>query len=876
MDNKITNGLSNDEVIKSREKHGDNTIKVSNHNTFFSLLLESLGDPIIKILLIALMIKTIFLFRHFDWFETIGILIAIFTASFISSISEYGSEKSFSRLQEEITKTKCRVKRDGNVSEICIDDVVVGDIVLLQAGDKIPADGYLLEGCITVDESSLNGETKEQHKEEINKLSNRINEVNKVYRGTIVYSNEAIMKVSLVGLSTVYGNIAKELAEKQPDSPLKLKLRKLAHAISKIGYIGAVLVSVSYLFSVIVIDNNFDVDLIRQTITNIPLMFNYILYALTLSVTIIIVAVPEGLPMMITLVLSSNMKRMIRDNVLVRRLVGLETAGSLNILFTDKTGTLTKGKLEVIGIMSGNLQEYNSDFEMGRFPRYQAIIRNSMYYNNASYYDKNSARIVGGNTTDRALLGFLNSFPENQAKKIKFIPFNSKNKYSITTIVDDERINLIKGAPEIILSKCDFYYDENGVKRRFINHDKVSSRILEMQKKGIRVIALATSNEHILEKFNKLALVGIVFIRDEIRKESVEGVKLVQNAHIQTVMITGDNVDTAISVAREVGIIKSSNDIILTSEELNCKTDEEIAKILPDLRVVARSLPQDKSRLVKIAQSQNLVVGMTGDGINDAPALKKADVGFGMGSGTEVTKEASDIVILDDNILSISKAILFGRTIFKSIRKFVILQLTINMCAISLSVICPFIGIDTPVTVIQMLWVNMVMDTLAGLAFAFEPALLEYMKEKPKKKTELIINKYMVSEILFTGFYSALLCVFFLKSPTVLKFFNYNEIKLMSAFFGLFIFIDIFNSFNARTHKINILSGILKNKVFIIIILLVVCVQILLIYKGGRVFRTTGLSLKEFSFMIMLAFTVIPVDWFRKFALKKIGINVGV
>ena len=876
MDNKITSGLSKDEVIKSREKYGNNVIKVHNNNTFLSLLLESLGDPIIKILLIALMIKIIFLFKHFDWFETIGILIAIFAASFISSLSEYGSEKSFAKLQEEIIKTKCRVKRDGSVQEIFIDDVVVGDIVLLQAGDKIPADGYLIEGTITVDESSLNGETKEQHKEEINKISKKINDFNKVYRGTVVYSKEAVMKVNSVGLNTLYGSIAKELAEKQPESPLKLKLRKLANVISKIGYVSAILVSFSYLFSVIVIKNNFDISLIKQTITNFPLIFNYLLYALTLSVTIIVVAVPEGLPMMITLVLSSNMKRMLKDNVLVRRLVGLETAGSLNILFTDKTGTLTKGRLEVIGIMSGNLQEYNSDFEMGRFPKYQQIVKTSIYNNNASYYDKHSARIVGGNTTDRALLEFLSSFPDSKAKKIKCIPFDSKNKYSVTTIDADERINLIKGAPEIILSKCEFYYDEHGEKRRFIYYDKINSKIIAMQKKGIRVIALATSNETVLEKFNKLSLVGIVFIKDEIRDEAVDGVKLVQNAHIQTVMITGDNVDTALSIAKEVGIIKSNSDIVLTSEEMNNMTNEEIIKLLPNLRVVARSLPQDKSRLVKIAQSENLVVGMTGDGVNDAPALKKADVGFGMGSGTEVAKEASDIVILDDNILSVSKAILFGRTIFKSIRKFVILQLTINMCAISLSIICPFIGIDTPVTVIQMLWVNMVMDTLAGLAFAFEPALLEYMNEIPKKKTELIINRYMVSEILFTGFYSALLCIFFLKSPIVFKFFNFNEIKLMSAFFGLFIFIDIFNSFNARTHKTNILSGISKNRVFTIIIVLIVCVQTLLIYKGGRVFRTASLSINEYVFMVMLAFTVIPVDWFRKFILRKMGIYEGV
>lgn len=877
MDNKSINGLSDEEVAKNREKYGSNNIKINNSNTFFSLLLESLGDPIIKILLIALMIKVVFLFKNFDWFETIGILIAIFVASFISTISEYGSEKAFNRLQEEASLIKCRVKRNGNILEISIDEVVVDDIVLLQAGDKIPADGHLISGNITVDESSLNGETKEQYKEEISKLSGNVTDQNRVFRGTVVYSNEAIMKVDRVGSETVYGNLAKELAEKQPDSPLKLKLRGLANVISKIGYVGAVFVSISYLFSVIVINNGFDIDLIKSTITNFPLMFNYLLYALTLSVTIIVVAVPEGLPMMITLVLSSNMKRMLKNNVLVRRLVGIETAGSLNILFTDKTGTLTKGKLEVVGLLSGSVKEYGSEFELSKYPKYLEIIKKSIFYNNASYYDSNTRKIVGGNITDRALLSFLTSFPDNNLTRLKTIPFDSKKKYSVTTIDDKERINLIKGAPEVILNNCKYYYDECGLKKDIsTNIETICTNIMKMQQRGIRVLALATSNEYIPDKFSRLTLVGIIFIKDEIRSEAIEGVRLVQNAHIQTVMITGDNKDTALSIAKEVGIVKSDNDLVLTSSELNAKSDEEIKKILSRLRVVARSLPQDKSRLVKIAQECGLVVGMTGDGVNDAPALKKADVGFAMGSGTEVSKEASDIVILDDNFLSISKAVLFGRTIFKSIRKFVIVQLTINMCAISLSIVCPFIGIDTPVTVIQMLWVNMVMDTLAGLAFAFEPPLLEYMNERPKKKTESIINGYMISEILFTGIYSAMLCIFFLKSPIIASFFGYNEAYLMTAFFGLFIFIDIFNSFNARTNRINIFANISKNKVFIVIMTFIVIVQVLLIYKGGAIFRTTGLTIDEFILMILLAATVIPIDWLRKLFFKKKGIFNGV
>ena len=336
-------------------------------------------------------------------------------------------------------------------------------------------------------------------------------------------------------------------------------------------------------------------------------------------------------------------------------------------------------------------------------------------------------------------------------------------------------------------------------------------------------------------------------------------------------MITGDNKDTAISIGKEVGLITNREDIVLTSDELNRLSDNEVKKILPRLKIVARSMPQDKSRLVRLAEEENLVVGMTGDGVNDAPALKKADVGFAMGSGTEVAKEASDIVILDDNFSSIASAIFYGRTIFKSIRKFIIFQLTINLCAVSLSIIGPFIGIESPVTVMQMLWINMIMDTLAGVAFSYEAPLKSYMEEKPKPKDEKIMNSYMYSEIIFTGIYSTLLCVFFLKSNWIETIYRTNgtDKYLMTAFFALFIFMGIFNCFNARTPRLNLLSNLSKNKVFIIIIIFIIIVQLYLIYYGGDLFRAYGLTPKELGITILLAATVIPVDWLRKLVTKK-------
>lgn len=870
----IVTGLTEEEVIKNKEKYGSNTITSVEQTGFFKKLLETLGDPIIRILLIALGIKVVFLIQDFDWYETVGIVIAIFIASFISTISEYGSEQAFLKLQEESSKIKCRVRRNKKTKEIPVDEVVVGDIVLLESGDKIPADGLIVEGEISVDESSLNGETKEAYKYPV---KGAITEKNQVYRGTVVYSKQAKMLVTKVGNDTMYGKLASELLEKQPESPLKLRLRKLAQIISKIGYVGAILVSISYLFSVVLIANNFDMSKVSETVGNIPLMIGHVLYALTLSVTIIVVAVPEGLPMMITLVLSSNMKRMLKNNVLVRKMVGIETAGSINILFTDKTGTLTKGKLEVTQFVSGSLKEYQHEMELERYPKLHHLFKLSAVYNNASTYDENH-NVIGGNITDRALLKFIRTNSNMNIQIVENIPFNSKEKYACTTVIENNRkIKLIKGAPEKIIKNCTHYYDELGVKKSLYNKNNIESYLNHMTKMGIRVLALAVNDNYdIKDTFRNITLVGFVLIKDEVRKEAITGIELVKNAHIQTVMITGDNKETAYTIGKEVGLIEDNKDLVITSEELNQKTDEELKQILPRLRIVARALPQDKSRLVRIAQEMDLVVGMTGDGVNDAPALKKADVGFAMGSGTEVSKEASDIVILDDNFLSISKAILFGRTIFKSIRKFIIVQLTINFCAISLSIIGPFIGIDTPITVIQMLWINMVMDTLAGLAFAYEPPLLEYMKEYPKKKDESIINRYMMQQIIVTGLYSAFLCVLFLKLPIVKEWFLGNEAQFMTAFFGLFIFIDIFNSFNARTHRLNLLAHIEKNRVFLAIMIFVIIVQIILIYFGGELFRTVGLTFKEFQIMILLAATVIPIDWLRKLYLRCKGDVGGV
>lgn len=865
-----TNGLKDDEVKESRKRYGSNSINEKNKNTFFNLFIETLGDPIIKILLIALAIKTIFLFRDFDYFETMGIVLAVLVASLISAISEYGSNKAFQRMQEESSRINVLVKRDGKTKEITIDEIVKNDILILAPGNKVPADGILIKGKLSVDESSLNGETKEVYKEYIDNIS-LATEKNRVYRGTTIYDGEALILVTKIGMDTLYGKMAKVLTEEEDASPLKLRLTNLAKIISRIGYIAASLIAVAYLFSKVFIINNFNLTIIRETIT-LNKFFSLILEALTLAVSVLVMSVPEGLPMMITLVLSTNSKKMLKDNVLVRKMVGIETAGSLNILFTDKTGTLTKGKMEVSSIIDGNLNEYNDLYYTP--DKLKTLISDSLLYNNESELEESSGKVVGGNLTDKALLSFVQRKKDNSVLIKDRILFNSKNKFAVTIIEkNNEKIKLIKGAPDIVIKNSTHYIDKDG-KRRTLDKDKILNYVNSKADSGLRAIALAISQSiYPTDSIRRNILLGVIFLKDDIRPEAKDGVSLIKSAGINIVMVTGDSKETATSIAKEVGIITSNNDIVLSSSDLERLSDNELKKIIPNLKVVSRALPEDKKRLVMLSKELGLVTGMTGDGVNDSIALKKADVSFAMGSGTEVSKEASDIVIVDDNILSISRAILYGRTTFKNIRKFIIFQLTVNISAIMLALIGPFIGVPSPITVLQMLWINMVMDTLAGLAFSYEVPRIEYMKEPPKKKEENIINKYMFNEIIATSMYTLIISLLFLKLPFI-KYIVSSD-HLMTAFFSLFIFIAVFNSFNARTHRLNILAHLKENKVFILIIIFIIIVQIIIIYSGITLFQTKPLYIKELIFILILSLSIIPFDFLRKYISKKLRGDFG-
>ena len=880
------NGLTTAQAVASAGQHGTNALTKKARDGFFKRYLASFGDPIIRILLVALGVNLLLMIRDANWYETAGIAVAVLLATLISTLSEYGSESAFEKLNQEAAHIKCRVRRDGKIVEIPIGDIVVGDVVYIQAGERIPADGVLIGGEVDVDQSALNGETKEARKTAATSLTgqNDFLSPSGMFRGAIACAGEGAMVVTKVGDGTFYGQLAGEVQEETIDSPLKARLSQLAKVISRFGYGAAAIVVGANLFNSIVLANGFDTALIMEHITDFPRVFGDVMLAVTLGITVIVMAVPEGLPMMITVVLSANMRRMLKDNVLVRKLVGIETSGSLNILFSDKTGTLTKGILEVTtfidatgkalkvsGLKPSSL--YKGEKVYKPFDVYSRVALNAFYNNGATLtHKKLKTTAVGGNSTDRALLEYvMKDAPKLPLCKKEFVqPFHSKDKFSITEVSGEATGVFIKGAPESLLPNCRYTYGANGELAPFTHPAAVKEALLNQARNGVRLLALCEARNVADAKARQnLILVGFVGIKDEVRPEAKQAVAEVMGAGVQVVMVTGDNRDTAVNIATQLGLIhKGETGGVITSEALNKLDDTAVKKLLPKLRVVARALPSDKGRLVRLAQEIGLVAGMTGDGVNDSPALKRADVGFAMGNGTEIAKEASDIVILDNNFASIVKAILYGRTIFKSIRKFLIFQLTINFCAVGVSVIGPFIGVPVPVTVIQMLWINMIMDTLAGLAYAGEAPLQEYMKEAPKKRNEPIINRYMFNQIATTGLYTILLSLAFFKIPYFWGAFRSDENYFLTAFFAMFIFAGVFNSLNARTYRLNILAYLEKNKMFIGVMLAVSAMQILLIYFGGAIFRTTGLSFRELALVIALASTVVVFDFGRKLVLR--------
>jgi len=868
-------GLNSEQVRTSLEKFGNNTLSQPPRDTFLDKLLDNFKDPIIRILLFALLVNVVFVFMgHGDWIETCGIFLAILLATLVSTYSEYSNENAFQKLQEEASRIRCKVWRDGEPVEIHIDDIVVGDAVILEAGDKIPADGILLSGDVKLDQAALNGESEEAHKliapQDFLWDDNNIDFLDKyrLFRGSVVVEGTGVMEAVKIGDASVYGKLTQELKDDERDSPLKLKLKGLAKSISKFGYAGGIFIAIAFMAQKIL-----HAPSVASYLSNTPALLSDLVQAIILGIIIIVMAVPEGLPLMIAIVSSLNMRKMLNDNVLVRKLVGIETAGSLNILFTDKTGTITKGKLEVVRFITGDKEEFVDFAELPAKIKeltYENVVLNT----SATVTD---GKIIGGNMTENALSKFIGEYrTQNAGERLHFVPFNSANKFSWALVSkNDERYCLVKGAPEKLVQQASYYWDAKGNRQPLTEAMKQSldNRMLELAGSAIRMLALCSYEDSFADEnlpLQNLTLVGILGIRDEVRQEAIEAIAAVQEAGVQVVMITGDRKETAVAIAKDAHLLQHPEEIVWTSSELAALSDDEVKLLLPKLRVVARALPMDKSRLVRLSQETNLVVGMTGDGVNDSPALKKADVGFAMGSGTEVAKEAGDIVILDDNFLSIKKAILYGRTIYNSICKFIVFQLTINFSAVAINFIAPFVGIDKPLTITQILWINLVMDTLAAIAFGGEPALEKYLTETPKDRSAPIVSKKMLTTIVLGGAYMTLVAIFFYKSSFIAEMFRSapNNIYIYTGFFCTYIFMAVANGFNVRVSGVNLLENLRLNKGFLDVMALIVAIQIALTFIGGRILRTAPLNLEEWLVVIALSLSIIVVDLMRKLLCK--------
>ena len=882
---KPVQGLSKSEVEASRQKYGDNVIPDSEPTTFWDEFKETFNDPMIRILLVIVVIMLVmYSLGHAQIYEPLGTIVAVLIVAFVTAKTGVASDTKYRELKESTKKDTCKVYREGKVCNLEMDEVVVGDMVLLQSGDKIPADGVLEDGDLRVNNSALNGEVEECKKTSSDEkiifpetiTGDDLTGSHLLFRGTVVFDGEGILSVRKVGLSTMMGKMAAEMNEDEPDSPLKVKLSKLAEQISIFGYVSAVVIVALYMAYFIMGAGGFSAygalgweRILMDTVE-----------AVSLAILIVVCAVPEGLPLMISLVLMQNTSRMLDHNVLVRKAVGIETAGSLNILFSDKTGTITKGQLEVVEFLSAD----GNAIPLADLPKHEGLkklVNLAIGKNSAALFDANH-QVLGGNATDQALMRFLGEadYQELQGKYTvgAHQGFNSANKFSQAEIKEEQKV-FYKGAPERLMASDNLQGVDQAGNVIPVDLGKLNEKINDYAARAMRVLAFAYSAQPMTENRvnDDAVLIGLVAIRDDVRPEAQEAIHEVQMAGIQVVMITGDRKETAIAIAKDAGLIKSDQDKVFDSMQLSSMSDDELKAQIKDIRVIARALPTDKSRMVRLCQEMNLVVGMTGDGVNDSPALKRADVGFAMGSGTEAAKEAGEIVVLDDNFRSIKDAVLYGRTIYHNILKFCKFQLMINVAAVVVTACSPFFGITEPLRVVHLLFINLVMDSLGAIMLGNEPAIERYMREKPRRRDESVISKPMAVQILFMAAWLTAMSFAFLTVPWFAEFFGSQE-KLYTAYFVLFVVSALFNGFNVRDNGSEIFKRLDENPDFLRVWLIIAVVQMLIVNAAlvpfeafkwiGAMFSCTPFSLAGWGLVYVLAFTMIPVDMLRKHIMK--------
>lgn len=873
---KLLKGLTDEEVKKQREKYGSNKLSKKETKSMWAMFKDSFKDIWVIVLCAALCLKLIltiigFIFPELSEgnsaiFEILSIIMAIGLTTGISTFNEYKNTSRSSALQEEYGKTYAKVIRNGKLISILTTEITKNDIILLQAGDKIPVDGLIIDGSIKVSQAALNGESRDENKIETNSFSEAdstdYSSKSKVFMGSVVTAGEAYLLATVLGDESELGKINKSLSEDteyQKDTTT-LKLEAVAVSIGKMGMIAAAITGIL----------NVICGLIRTNeVINVVYVLMLIASSIMLMASIIIAAVPEGLAVLVSLVEGLISEALYRKHVLVQKSAAFADSAYITLVASDKTGTITLGQLTLVENILGN----------GKIVKEikDKTFLESITLNNLSKVSEGKA--IGSNNMDRALLSYAINYGYNESdlrtNDIKEMSGFDSEKKCATVEMKDGSIYW-KGATENIIDKVTHFIDENGRKVVFTQTDRKNLEKVMISQMDRSMKLLSTA----IIKDNEVILFAVLCLRDDVRPDARETVEELQNASINLLMITGDNSHTAISIAKEANIYhENTNDIALTNDEIENMSDEELAKIIPNLKVVSRAKPLTKKRIVEVAQSIGEVVGVSGDGINDSPALKKSDTGFAMGDGTSVAQEAGDIVLLNNSLTAIKDCILSSRTMAKSISKFLIFQLTVNVSLLALNILAPILGWIEPFSIVSILYINLIMDVLAGLSFGNEPILERYMKEKPVKKDAKILTPYVKSAIATSSIFIVIGCILLLENAfgimDMLIPIGCTNVDLYekTVMFAFFIYSVLFNGLNTRSENYNILEHISENKKFIYIMIGIFIFQTFLLEFGGIVFETVPLNLKAYIVTFLMSFLIIPFDMIRKFIYKRIVKN---
>lgn len=867
------NGLKSSEVEVSRTTYGSNKLPEPELKKWYHFAKEALTEPITMILIIIALFQLVLgAMGVMSLSEPVMIIVVLAIVTGIAIKTGLGVQKSAAELRAKTAVRYCDVVRDGSIQTINKDDLVVGDLVLLRTGQEIFADGFIVDGEISVNNAAINGETKEcrkipsaNYKHVKTTSTTAYTDQCSLFAGTVIMSGEGKMIVTDVGVNTVNGDtLVKMQTLEPPKTALDIALDHLCDFISKWGTIAAALAfvimtitgilnagSLSQYFSGSILES---IQKVAQNVSN--------------ALTIIVAAVPEGLPLIVKLVTKQNVSTMEKFNILAKNTGKIPELAYVNLICTDKTGTLTTGEMTSTVMINGNCQDiFNKESSLNE------LIDLNICMNNSAVFDSNG-NITGGNSIDRAVLDMLS--PEdaqkiqNKAIMKKRVPFSSENKFSAVTLNNGANdFTVYKGAPEKLIEKCKFYLDNDGIVTELTEEKRkaLKSHIKGLTEKAMRCIALTISDKTDDGLPDEMNLLGIIGVVDPVRNEVPEAVKIAHKAGIQVIEITGDCMETAKAVAMEAGIYKPG-DLAVTNDEFEAMSDVKVKEIIPQLRVISRCSPNTKLRLVTLAQEIGMSVAMTGDGVNDAPALKKADVGFGMQDGSDVAKEAADIVLTDNNFASVVKAVELGRTFMHNIMMFLEFQLPINISLLILSMVFPIIsGGSALLAAVQILIVNIIMDSLNSLSFGGEPPKEEYMNEEPiMKGSGLFIRgakgRIALSSIVFIALFGVITF-----GPVGNMF--ATKLSAMTARFALLCLMAVFNGFTIRTDSMNLFKGIKNNKLFVYIALGIFAMAVVLCNFVGNLVQTTPMDVKQWIVVLVTAFMVVPVDWIRKTICKK-------